>query len=86
VVLLARQFLSSHGRRYRKDTLRLTAAAEKALAAYSWPGNVRELRNVIEQAVLLATGDVVEADQLSLSPTLAPEAEAEEGDNGAASG
>ncbi|WP_242518530.1 MULTISPECIES: AAA-type ATPase lid domain-containing protein [Thiorhodovibrio] len=28
------------------------------MRAYSWPGNVRELRNVVERAVLLATGEV----------------------------
>jgi formate hydrogenlyase transcriptional activator len=32
-----------------KDTLR-------ELQSYSWPGNVRELRNVIERAVILASG------------------------------
>jgi two-component system, NtrC family, nitrogen regulation response regulator NtrX len=35
--------------------------AMDALEAYGWPGNVRELRNVIERAMLLAPGDVVEA-------------------------
>jgi two-component system NtrC family response regulator/two-component system response regulator PilR (NtrC family) len=30
------------------------------LARYSWPGNVRELENVIERAVVLSTGTVVE--------------------------
>jgi transcriptional regulator with GAF, ATPase, and Fis domain len=28
-----------------------------ALQRYAWPGNVRELRNVIERAMILATGD-----------------------------
>ena len=31
------------------------------LSRYSWPGNVRELENVIERAVVLASGEVVEA-------------------------
>jgi two-component system nitrogen regulation response regulator NtrX len=31
------------------------------LERYSWPGNVRELRNVVERALLLSTGDTVEA-------------------------
>jgi transcriptional regulator with PAS, ATPase and Fis domain len=40
---------------------------EEALAwleAYPWPGNVRELRNVIERAVLLASGDSVSVSDL----------------------
>ena len=38
------------------------------LSAYHWPGNVRELENVVERAVLVATGDVV--DGHDLPPTL----------------
>jgi len=30
------------------------------LAAYDWPGNVRELQNVIERAVVLAQGPVLD--------------------------
>lgn len=31
------------------------------LARYSWPGNVRELENVIERAVVLTSGDLLES-------------------------
>lgn len=34
------------------------------LMQYSWPGNIRELRNVIERAVLLFNGKVIDAAQL----------------------
>ena len=30
--------------------------------AYPWPGNVRELENVLERAVILATGPMLEVD------------------------
>ena len=30
------------------------------LTAYSWPGNVRELENILERAVILATGPTLE--------------------------
>ncbi len=33
-----------------------------ALQAYDWPGNVRELQNVIERALILTTGDVLQLD------------------------
>jgi len=33
--------------------------AMAALKAYSWPGNVRELRNVLERALIVATGDLI---------------------------
>jgi transcriptional regulator with GAF, ATPase, and Fis domain len=41
---------------------RLTQASITALLGYDWPGNIRELRNVIERAVILAQGGVLEFD------------------------
>jgi len=35
-----------------------------AFAGYPWPGNLRELRNVIERAVILTTGEVIELPDL----------------------
>ena len=32
------------------------------LAAYPWPGNVRELENVLERAVILSTGPILDVD------------------------
>ena len=34
---------------------------------YRWPGNVRELKNVVERAVVLARGETIEVDDLTLS-------------------
>ncbi|HYP25117.1 MAG TPA: sigma-54 dependent transcriptional regulator [Blastocatellia bacterium] len=38
--------------------------AMDVLMKYSWPGNVRELRNVIERAVILKSGDVIQPEDL----------------------
>ena len=46
----------------------LTADASAALESYGWPGNVRELRNVIERAVLLASGGVITRNDLPITP------------------
>ncbi|MFM9915471.1 MAG: sigma-54-dependent transcriptional regulator [Rhizobacter sp.] len=66
-VFLARHFCQVMGQRYRREDVKLGKAAEAAIAAYRWPGNVRELRNVIEQAVMLAAGDIIEPRELMLS-------------------
>jgi transcriptional regulator with PAS, ATPase and Fis domain len=44
--------------------LRVSRAALAQLAAYNFPGNVRELRNILERAVLLADGDVIDSAHL----------------------
>jgi len=65
VLPLARHFLAGHaangGRR-----LTLSAEAESALLAYHWTGNIRELQNVIERAVVLASGETIRNEDLLL--------------------
>ncbi|MFO0737485.1 MAG: sigma 54-interacting transcriptional regulator [Labilithrix sp.] len=46
--------------------LRLTDRAVAHLLAHSWPGNVRELKAVLERALLVQTGAVVDAEDLLL--------------------
>jgi DNA-binding NtrC family response regulator len=72
VLLLARHFLALHGGRYRKPGLRLSGELEAAMLRYHWPGNVRELRNSMEQAVLLATDNLITSRDLSFSAGMAP--------------
>ena len=70
---LAQQFCQQLGQRYRREGIRLGPQAQAAIASHRWPGNVRELRNVIEQAVLLAATDSIEAHELMLpAPRSAP--------------
>lgn len=53
---LAEHFLAKYASVHRRPRLRFSAEARDALENYSFPGNVRELRNVVERAVLYATG------------------------------
>jgi len=43
---------------------RLSGAALAVLERYGFPGNVRELRNVLERAILLTDGDLIDVDAL----------------------
>ncbi|WP_187669965.1 nitric oxide reductase transcriptional regulator NorR [Zestomonas carbonaria] len=54
VLLLAGYFLEQNRARMGLRSLRLSAAAQKALLAYDWPGNVRELEHLIGRAALKA--------------------------------
>ncbi len=55
ILLLTRHFLDHFNRRYGTSH-RLLPAQERLLLDYAWPGNVRELANVVERAVVLASG------------------------------
>jgi len=60
--------------RFRRDSGKpirgITPAAQKLLMEFHWPGNVREVENIIERAVALSTGDMLDvADiRLDISP------------------
>jgi two-component system, NtrC family, response regulator PilR len=48
---------------------RLSPGAIAALMACSFPGNVRELENILERAMALSSGELIQADDLLLDPT-----------------
>jgi DNA-binding NtrC family response regulator len=82
VLLLADHFLERYRHELRKPALCLTDQARACLRAHRWPGNVRELANAIERAVILSTGETIDAAAFDLpeariaasSAPLAPEA------------
>lgn len=57
---LANHFLQEFGKKYDRPQQTLSQPAYERLFNYAWPGNVRELQNVIERAVLLSRGDVID--------------------------
>jgi two-component system response regulator AtoC len=46
------------------NRMTMTVEAMQVLVNYFWPGNVRELKNVIERAVILASGDEIVPEDL----------------------
>jgi two-component system response regulator GlrR len=59
IPLLANEFLSRLGLRYRRGRLAFSPEALQLLVSAPWPGNVRQLLNVVEQAVALAATEVI---------------------------
>jgi two-component system, NtrC family, response regulator AtoC len=60
IPLLAQYFIDTYSKEFKRPVKGLSQSAEAALRAYGWPGNVRELRNLIERAVLLCEGDLLQ--------------------------
>jgi DNA-binding NtrC family response regulator len=71
--LLVQSFLAEFNQRNNKNVSALDSAAMRILEQYSWPGNVRELRNVIERAVILSSGEFIEAKHLPPLVTESPD-------------
>ena len=67
-LLLADYFVKKYSGLHGKSINRISTPAIDMLSAYHWPGNVRELENVIERAVLVASGCAIEGHDLP--PTL----------------
>jgi DNA-binding NtrC family response regulator len=65
IPLLASHFLKRFEPRVGKSFSGLTPEAVARLLGYDWPGNVRELENAIERAMIVASGDLVLAEDLS---------------------
>jgi formate hydrogenlyase transcriptional activator len=60
VRLLAYYFLDRFSREMGKRIESIAPGALQRLRAYRWPGNVRELSNVIQRAVVLSRGSIVD--------------------------
>jgi formate hydrogenlyase transcriptional activator len=83
IPLLAEYCASQYARKLGKTVRGIAGSAMAALCAYQWPGNIRELQNVVERAVILGRGNVLELSDFELPgvrPGAAPPARARPGD------
>jgi DNA-binding NtrC family response regulator len=65
---IARHFLRHYGQLFQKPMEDIAPEAMAMLQSYPWPGNVRELENVIQRAIILSSGQMVRAEDLTLNP------------------
>jgi transcriptional regulator with GAF, ATPase, and Fis domain len=64
--LLISHFLRKCADDVGKDIRGISPAAIAKLKQYPFSGNVRELENIIERAVVLTTGDLIDSDDLEI--------------------
>ena len=65
IPLLTWEFVNEFGERMGKKIRRIANRDMELLKAYAWPGNIRELRNVIEHAMIVSKGDMLELELLA---------------------
>jgi DNA-binding NtrC family response regulator len=47
-----------------KPVAKISEAALNLLLQHKWPGNVREMENLVERAIVLCTGEVIDVEHL----------------------
>jgi len=72
----AAAFVADFNKTTLKNVQGISDDALRLLRQYEWPGNVRELRNVIERAMILCSGDMINVSDLpaeivSVEPSMA---------------
>ncbi|MHB8828096.1 MAG: sigma-54 interaction domain-containing protein [Syntrophales bacterium] len=72
IPVMVQSFIERFARKLGKQITSIQKGTLKALNDYPWPGNVRELENIIERAVILCPGPILQlSDKLEiLSPSL----------------
>lgn len=68
IIELAKHFLKLYAGKYMKPVIKFDDAALQKLMQYHYPGNVRELQYIIERAIIMSDGDVLEPKDLIYSP------------------
>jgi two-component system, NtrC family, response regulator len=66
--LLIRYFLERFSKELNKETPSLSPEAMEVVMDYPWPGNIRELENMLERAVILDSGSLIQAEDLPIHP------------------
>lgn len=66
IPMLVSHFLVIHNKKNRKMVEGISRETLNKLMAYNWPGNVRELENVVERAVILCKGKMIEPVDIPL--------------------
>ena len=72
IPLLVGHFAQQFARRMGKTIATIPSATMQGLLQYPWPGNIRELQNVLERAVILSPGPVLQVPLTDLTPHSTP--------------
>jgi formate hydrogenlyase transcriptional activator len=74
IPLLVRHFVQEFSRRNNRVIDTIPSETMEAFVRYHWPGNIRELQNVIERAVIISKGPVLNVPLAELKPYMSTKA------------
>lgn len=67
ILPLAEHFIKKYARKTGKEIKEISREAAERLLRYEFPGNVREIEHIIERALILADGDTIGLEDLSIA-------------------
>jgi formate hydrogenlyase transcriptional activator len=74
IPVLVRHFVQQYARRMNKTIDTIPSETMTTLVQYHWPGNIRELQNLVERAVILSPGPVLNVPASGLQSRFEPAA------------
>jgi two-component system response regulator AtoC len=67
IIILAKHFMDLFCKENNTDKKMLSPEAQQKLMNYAFPGNVRELRSVMELAVVMADGETILPEHITVN-------------------
>jgi len=67
ILPLTEHFIKKYNRKNNKSVKGITPETKDLFLRYRWPGNVRELENLVERAIVLSRGDIIDVQDVSLA-------------------
>jgi nitrogen regulation protein NR(I) len=64
IPMLIQHFLAKHNPRLNKNIVGLTPESLEVFLHYPWPGNIRELENVVQHSMVMASGTLLNKEEL----------------------
>jgi len=70
IIPVALRLLQRHAKKMGRGPLSFDYSAQQLLESYAWPGNVRELDNVLQRALIMQDGNIINASSLAIDGAL----------------
>lgn len=72
VILLTHHFIKKYSHQFKISPPKITASAQQYLLNHTWPGNIRELENIIQRAIIISQGTIIDDTILRYIPGQMP--------------
>jgi Nif-specific regulatory protein len=69
MLLIANYFIKKYTKQLNSQVREMTLAAQSKILKHSWPGNIREMENIIQKAVIISKGTMIDESELDIDFT-----------------